>query len=209
MSRHPRVETLSAYLDGECDAEEAVRVERHLEACPDCRGRLSGLGELVGELRSLERVTPPRRLGLELQSRLLQGVPPFEERSRRSVRLPRLLLQPAILATLGVVLALAVVALLFLQALERRGPVPPPVDPAELHDRAELVLVGERRFRPRRGGWTQVGLSRAEVDSATAMAPRELLRDGISQETLGPILDRLEGEVTLRLDDGRVVTLVP
>lgn len=205
MSRHLPPEALSAYLDGESSEGEVERVESHLENCARCSRRLEEMRRLVGEVRSLERVSPPSRLGLELQSRLMQAVPPFEERGRRSARLPRLLLQPAILATIGVVLALAVVALLFLQALEHRPAVPAGLDPAELHDRAELVVIGERRFRPRQGGWTEVGLSRAEVDAAEPVSRRALLQEPSPEPGLGSILQRLEGEVTLRLADGRVV----
>ncbi|MDX1642844.1 MAG: zf-HC2 domain-containing protein [Thermoanaerobaculia bacterium] len=209
MSRHLPVEALSAYLDGESSEGEIERVESHLDSCTRCSRRLEEMRRLVGELRSLERVSPPSRLGLELQSRLMQAVPPFEERGRRSVRQPRLLFQPAILATIGVVLALAVVTLLFLQALERQPAGPPPLDPAELHDQAELVVIGERRFRPRQGGWTEVGLSRAEVDAAEPLSRRDLLREPSPEPGLAAMLERLEGEVTLRLADGRVVRVGP
>lgn len=34
------VEEISAYLDGELDAVERSRIERHLEGCPGCRAAI-------------------------------------------------------------------------------------------------------------------------------------------------------------------------
>lgn len=209
MSRHPRTETLSAYLDGEIGEREAGELERHLAECGECRRRLEGLREVAGGLASLDRARPPRRVGLELQSRLLQSVPPFERDRRLGGRLPRLLFQPAILASLGVVIALVVIVLLFLQALERGGPAQQPVEIGAPAHEATRVLVGQRSFRPVPGGWVEVGLSPAEIESAVAAERGELARQESGGDALGAVLDELAGEVILRLDDGRVVRVLP
>jgi anti-sigma factor RsiW len=46
---------MSDYLDGELPARGRVRLERHTEECPDCRGVLGALRRLVGALHGLSR----------------------------------------------------------------------------------------------------------------------------------------------------------
>jgi anti-sigma factor RsiW len=58
----PDLPGLSAYLDGELDAEERQRVAIHLAACPVCTGRLAELAALSTDLRAL----PEESLGFDL-----------------------------------------------------------------------------------------------------------------------------------------------
>ena len=57
---HQRVaQLLSAYLDGQVDAQERYLVEQHLSTCPTCRHDLESLRQTVRLLRQLPAVTPP------------------------------------------------------------------------------------------------------------------------------------------------------
>lgn len=69
MSCDPRLrELLPAWAAGELEAAEAEAVERHLEACAECRelaGRLASIHSALAPLRELE---PPQALTGELTS---------------------------------------------------------------------------------------------------------------------------------------------
>lgn len=209
MSRHASAETLSAYLDQEIDAAEAERLERHLGDCAECRRRLEGLRRVVGKLGSLERSMPPQTLGLEIQGHLLRGAPALEERPSSGRRLPRLLFQPIILASLGVVIALAVVVLLFLQALEQSPGAGRDREVNGVTEEVTLVVVDGRSFRRGATGWVEVGLDRADLDATIGLERREVVRDADLDAQIGAVLDALDGEVTLRLADGRVARISP
>lgn len=43
----------SEYIDGECSPAERLRVERHIEECPECRELLRELNAVVGSLGGL------------------------------------------------------------------------------------------------------------------------------------------------------------
>lgn len=51
---------LSAYLDGELDARERARVERHLQVCAECRADLESLRQTVKLLHLVPEVRLPR-----------------------------------------------------------------------------------------------------------------------------------------------------
>lgn len=53
-------ENLSAYLDGELDAREKNRVEKHLQECTICQRELAGLRQTVALLRLVPEVPLPR-----------------------------------------------------------------------------------------------------------------------------------------------------
>ncbi len=53
-------ERLSAWLDGELEAQERREVAAHLEICPECRGELALLSRLDAALGTLEAPLPPR-----------------------------------------------------------------------------------------------------------------------------------------------------
>lgn len=69
---------IAAYLDGELDATECLRIEAHCQACADCRGLVGGLRETVGLCRGVAEAGLPA---------------PVRERALASVR--RLLANPA------------------------------------------------------------------------------------------------------------------
>jgi anti-sigma factor RsiW len=57
--RHTR-DHMSEYLDGELDAQTAVRVERHARWCPNCHRMLANLARTIAGLRRLrDEPTPP------------------------------------------------------------------------------------------------------------------------------------------------------
>ena len=68
---------LSAYFDGELEADEQQRIEAHLAECAGCKDTLQRLRNLRGALNALSR--PPRRRGSLLQD--LQARLQEEERS--------------------------------------------------------------------------------------------------------------------------------
>ncbi len=119
MSAHATVQDLSAYLDRRLDEPELRRVEGHLDTCGDCRERFQGMRRVAAGLRHLEVLEPPpeleqavaRRIRLEGKNkswldRLEGGLGTFQEQS-------------SMLALFAVVIALAVMLVLFSQALER------------------------------------------------------------------------------------------
>lgn len=200
MNRHATPTVLSSYLDEQVSAEEARWIEEHLGACGECRERLEGLRRVVRGLRDLEPVKPPPGLGLELQRHLARATPPFAERGPLDARSSRSVMQPVILASLGVVLALAVIMLLFLQALQGRsgneGVVAPKTSP-EISGQAEVV-VGERSFRRTPMGWIETSLTVAEIAAARQVTRREIR--GAEAADVDRLLDELTGELTLRVD---------
>lgn len=200
MRRHTALETLSLYLDEQVDVEKALQIEGHLDECRECRQRLEGLRRVVGGLRSLEPAPPPRGLGLELQRQLARATPPFADRDSMGSRSPRWVLQPAVLGSLGVVLALVVIMLLFLQALQGPGPDVDgaiPETSGEVIEKA-IVIVGERRFRRAPTGWIETSLTTEDLQQARRVRRAELGEDLPTDVRLA--LDKLRGELTLRMD---------
>jgi anti-sigma factor RsiW len=49
---------LSAYMDGEVDAELHRQIDSHLEHCPECRVELEGFGGVDSLIRDLPRYSP-------------------------------------------------------------------------------------------------------------------------------------------------------
>ena len=58
----PPEENLSAYLDGDLDAQETTSVEGHLDACTACQGILDELSDLTRDLNLMGQVDLPRDL---------------------------------------------------------------------------------------------------------------------------------------------------
>ena len=50
---------LSAYLDGELSAPDAIRIEAHLAGCGDCRSELEDLRQARAAVRGLPLLVPP------------------------------------------------------------------------------------------------------------------------------------------------------
>jgi hypothetical protein len=59
---------LSAFIDGQLDAGERARVQRHLETCAACRAELAELQSTVRLLRLVPTVAPPRSFALPLSA---------------------------------------------------------------------------------------------------------------------------------------------
>jgi anti-sigma factor RsiW len=195
VRRHASSDALSSYLDEQVTAQEARWIEEHLGACAECRRRLQGLRRVVRALGDLEPVAPPPGLGLELQRHLARATPPFAERDPAGPRAARSVLQPAVLVSLGIVLALAVILLLFLQALQGGG-ADAAGGPSEPDAPIARVVIGELTFRRSTSGWVEASVSDAESATARVVSRRDL--GSPAEEDVLRALDELEGEVTLR-----------
>jgi anti-sigma factor RsiW len=205
MSQHPASEQLSLYLDDEVRPQEARRIERHLEACGECRERLDGLRRVVDGLRTLRPVAPPRSLALELQKQLARATPPFGDRSPLGRHGANRVLPTAVLASLAVVLALAVIMLLLLLALEGRSGTPPSVAPGRSPEAAAeaSAIVGGRSFRRTAAGWVESSITPAEAAAARAVSRTELESATLPADVRRALAE-LDGELTLRLGDEAV-----
>lgn len=205
MSGHATSERLSSYLDDELDADRARRLEDHLRSCASCRRQLDGLRRVMGDLRSLRESSPPAGLGIRLQQRLaLDAPPPLEPRGRLRSRSPGPFFQPAVLGSLGVVLALAVILVIFSQLFAGRSPRQfPGMDRAGSTELEPLdrVEVAGRSFEIMGGIWVEYDLTVAEVANARVVDRAELLTGEETASELRLILDRLSRSVTLRVGD--------
>lgn len=108
---------LSAFLDDELSAEEAMEVARHVASCSSCMDDLDGLRTLRQALRSLPAVDPPVDLYPALSARIAALTP--DRMSRRTVRR----LGVAVVASAMLTGGAAVVA-----GGGEQGTVSPPVD---------------------------------------------------------------------------------
>jgi hypothetical protein len=59
-SRHPLLEELLLYLDGEAEAKRARDIRRHLESCWTCRGRREKIGRVINDLTEFDSAAAPR-----------------------------------------------------------------------------------------------------------------------------------------------------
>jgi hypothetical protein len=203
MSPHATANRLSSYLDDQLDEHESRKVASHLSGCASCRGQLEGLRRVVGDLRALEQSKPPEGLGLRLQQRLAREAPPVVGKGAYGRRFPRLFFQPAILASLGVVIALGVVMVLFIQQLERQvgGGTLFGINPDDPAIESSPVEVGKRTFQMMGGIWVESDLTVAEVAGAQVIERRTLLAlEGLPVGTR-EILSRFDRQVTLRVAD--------
>jgi len=70
-TEHMDIETLSAFADGDLNAVQALRVERHIAGCDDCRADLERLRVLVASAGALPReVSPPPEVWAGIRSRV-------------------------------------------------------------------------------------------------------------------------------------------
>lgn len=68
------LEQIAAYLDGELEATECLRIEAHCQQCADCATVVGGLRETVGlcrEAGSVPLPSPVREKALQSVRRLL------------------------------------------------------------------------------------------------------------------------------------------
>ncbi|MDA8016376.1 MAG: hypothetical protein MPN21_02910 [Thermoanaerobaculia bacterium] len=175
-SPEARQELLSAYLDGELRPDEEKGVEDLLEQEPAAREQLEGMRRVVGHLRHVERMAPPQTLDMAVARRVaLEGehrslLDRIEDGMGGMSRAK----QGNLFFLFALVVALAVIILLFSQGLQRSQDSLIPVvfeDPSKLED-ADLttalqVVVGGALFRRHEGQhrgvlWVEDGL---EVDA--------------------------------------------
>ena len=77
-SHHKIRESLSSYVDGEVTEAERLQVERHLETCADCRAEADSLRSLVGLLRRMPEIEPPRSFTLAEAPAPVRGMPALQ-----------------------------------------------------------------------------------------------------------------------------------
>ena len=76
---HRRIRgNLSAYVDGEVTEAERPQMERHLESCADCRAEADSLRSLVGLLRRMPEIEPPRSFTLAGVPAPIRGMPALQ-----------------------------------------------------------------------------------------------------------------------------------
>jgi anti-sigma factor RsiW len=176
LAQHLAPELLSALIDEELDPVETREVHAHLGSCLHCRQRLDGLRRVAGGLRDLERAAIPDALELSLRRQIALDDAAGGLRERleaRSIAPRRLPAQVGL--GFSLVLALAVIGILFTHALERRqtGAVVVPLSPATLE--ASPRAAAGREFVWRGTAWRESGASGAPVravgkDSAEGLA---------------------------------------
>ncbi len=72
MSEHLREEEFIHYADGRLDQAERARLDLHLAACADCRGRVDALRGLMGVLGEWQAAAPSPRFDAALRARLAE-----------------------------------------------------------------------------------------------------------------------------------------
>lgn len=112
-------EQLSAYLDGQLDADEQRAVEAHLAANPATRERLDGLRRVVGGLKGLGRATVPPTLNPMVARRIAIERERVGWLDRLEDGLGGLGGQSPLLVTFAVVVSLALFIVMFSISLER------------------------------------------------------------------------------------------
>jgi len=213
MSPHASVETLSAYLDEELGPDEAGLLEEHVEACDSCRSRLVGMRGVVASLRHMERMAPPPTLS-QLVARRVVLV--REERGlldRLEKQLAGAQRQSPIFFLFALTIALAVIVLLFAQAVEihQKSTIPVvfedlPAATQEAEAAAPRRAAG-RTFYLVDALWVEEGVDPQAVDltlSATSTTWAEM----VTEEPELVELSELDGSVVARLG-GRTVRLDP
>jgi hypothetical protein len=75
QDRHPTIEQLSAYLDGQLSSQELSTWDTHLNTCQECQQTLAELRETVALLHALPQPTLPRSFMLPADSVLTRPAP--------------------------------------------------------------------------------------------------------------------------------------
>lgn len=173
MSTHASAELLSAYLDRQLVEPEARQLEEHLDRCSECHVRLEGLRKVVKRLQSMEQLATP----LSLEQTVARRIALSDDRESLLDRFENSMSifnrQSPILATFGVVIALALFIYLFSYTLHLRETATTPViweDPPTAASPADAVAVGSRlEIIGRQLVWSEDGLWVEEgVDAVTA-----------------------------------------
>jgi hypothetical protein len=216
MTVHETAERLSAYLDRELPPPQTQQLERHLEACSDCRRHLESLRRVVGQLERLERRAPPPLLAGEVARRVALEGRPRSLVERLESRLVGRTLESSTLTTFALVLALAVIGFLFVDTVEKieRKKIPvvvaSPEASAEFSRQHEIAVgtrveAAGRMFVLREGAWRQEGFETVEPETdldAASEAGRALLE---RHPGLAPLLT--EGRAVVLEEGGQVVRL--
>jgi len=210
MSAHCSVQQLSSYVDEELTHPELRLVESHLSDCPECRDRLAGLGNVVRELRRVERAAPPPELGYRVERAVDHAAGPMRLWQRGEAGARRWLDPPTVAPIFGVVLALAVIfylaAVYNAAGTATRLVIAPGADESESEEAAEgvardlpggaeVVQWAGRTFRRHGQGWWEEGLS--------PRAPFRVLEFSELADALGSaeplVLEPLSGPVRMRI----------
>ncbi len=208
---HCTASQLSMYVDAELRSSELQRVELHLVDCESCRDRLEGLGKLVGELRRLERATPPSELGHRVERAVHFPSSASRWWENGETWASSWLRPPTVAPLFGVVLALAVLVylasvygarqnargtrLVIPPSVEGSAAAEPPTGSGELQP--GVVYWADRVFLRRGNGWRESGLPEIEPVTVLDLA----VVSGIELDPLvtgplaGPVRMRLGGEV--------------
>ena len=210
---HITVDLLSAYLDQELSPDETDQICDHLEGCPECQHQLDGLGRVVGRLRRLERIAPPQLLEMDVQRRVALAVPEDRFFGRFDGRIGRLPIQPGILVTFALVFAFAAILFTFAEGLNEREvhTIPVILSPSGSSDGVERTkepLGHEIGWRRIDGAWeegTIEGAAELKLQVGSAEWEAEL---EISPELASLIEFLRESDVSVKLDDGRIVQLM-
>ena len=231
MKTHATAETLSAYLDHELVESEAAELEAHLQSCPACAQRLAGMRGVVHRLNHLERMAPPSTLDQMVARRIALAGESRSFADRIESSLGAFQRQSNLFMLFCVVIALAVITVLFAHALQVasqgnipvvfEGPSTPvtiPVGetPSESSGdgdggvrEGEEVTLGQRTFVREDGGWSELGVG---IDQDTdqllqldwqSQAARDLVE---AEPTLAELRALGGGPILVQIDD-RVVVL--
>jgi len=134
-------EQLTAYLDGDLDADRGTVVRGHLRGCDDCRKVAEAEAALRDELRALPPLDPPASLWSGVQARLAQAEVAEASRpawrralARWAPRMPRV-------ATGGLIAAAAASVLWWRVHRDVESPPPSPPQPPIVHHNPPPVIV--------------------------------------------------------------------
>ena len=158
----------AAYVDGELDPSEERAVERHLEACPACRGLVADLRTVRAAAFTLDRREPPVDLFARIQSRVQ-----VEPAAARRLAWPNT--RSAWATWLGAAAALVIATTLGLMPLLRPASAPEPAgtpaaDQATLVDSVQADLqAAEQHYDRAIQGLEQIAKSdTSELDPQVA-----------------------------------------
>ncbi len=188
MSSHASAELLSAYLDSQLVEPEVRQLEEHLDRCPQCHVRLEGLRKVVKNLQNLEQLATPLTLEQTVARRIALSTERESLLDRFESSMSIFNRQSPILATFGVVIALALFIYLFSYTLHLREHATTPViwedlpaaAPADVAEGSRLSVAGRELVWSADGLWVEEGVDDTSVSRALALdseAGRALLTE--------------------------------
>lgn len=209
-AEHATVELLSAYLDRELPGDDARDLETHLTDCDVCHRRLEGLRRAAAGLQGLKKLDPPPGLEQMVVRRIALEGPRTNWGDRIETIFSGFQRQSSFLAIFAVVLALAVIAVLFAQAMHRRqnevATIPVIINGESPDGQVRFYQeVGERRMYKVEGGWIEGEVDRESVSRALVRDSAESIEFFNLHPHLQPLRD-LPGQVIFAVD-GEVIEL--